>query len=111
MKLISSINQFLEFRASEEAKLGAHSGCKHAVALKLGDVTTLNLTVLKGGVTPDNGATYAYNVVPMEAEAGFDIRIPPAVDLAEFEDKIKEWTSEGGYRGGLRDAREWGGEE
>ncbi len=45
--------------------------------MKLGDVTTLNLTVLKGGVTNDGGKSYSYNVVPSEAEAGFDIRIPP----------------------------------
>jgi aminoacylase len=37
--------------------------------MKLGDVTTLNLTVLKAGVTAD-GKTYNYNVIPTEAEAG-----------------------------------------
>jgi aminoacylase len=31
--------------------------------------------------------------IPTEAEAGFDIRIPPTVDLDEFEKKIKEWTN------------------
>lgn len=58
--------------------------------MKLGDVTTLNLTALKvlselttsthraqSGLTSDGGKTFQLNVVPGEAEAGFDIRIPP----------------------------------
>lgn len=32
----------------------------------------------------------------MEAEAGFDIRIPPTVDLQEFKKKLDEWTQEEG---------------
>lgn len=42
-------------------------------SLTLGDVTSLNLTMLEGGVS--------FNVVPSEMAAGFDIRIPPTVDL------------------------------
>ncbi len=68
-------------------------GCAHAAAKKLGDVVTLNLTMLRAGVTHNNGASYALNVVPSVAEAGFDLRIPPHVDLKQFEQKIKEWTS------------------
>jgi hypothetical protein len=45
--------------------------------MTLGDVTTLNLTMLKAGVTTD-GQTFQMNVIPTEAEAGFDIRIPPS---------------------------------
>lgn len=69
----------------------AHVGCKHAVALKLGDVVTLNLTVLQGGVTADGGKSWALNVIPMEAMAGFDIRIPPHIKLADFEKMLKSW--------------------
>lgn len=39
----------------------------------LGDVTTVNLTMLRGGV--------AYNVIPAEMDASFDLRIPPTVNL------------------------------
>ncbi len=52
-------------------------GCAHAAAKKLGDVVTLNLTMLRAGVTHNAGASYALNVVPSVAEAGFDLRIPP----------------------------------
>jgi aminoacylase len=49
-------------------------------------LTTLALTsysYLKAGVTAD-GRTFSMNVVPPEAEAGFDVRIPPHVDLPGF---------------------------
>jgi len=97
-KLIDSISHFLAFRKQQEHALEAHSGCQHAVSkkLKLGDVTTVNLTMLKGGVSNDGGKTYSLNVIPTEAEAGFDIRIAPDVSLEEFECKIKEWTSQEG---------------
>lgn len=39
----------------------------------LGDVTTVNMTMVKGGV--------AYNVIPPEMDVSFDLRIPPTVNL------------------------------
>ncbi len=39
----------------------------------LGDVTTINMTMVKGGV--------AYNVVPADMDVSFDLRIPPTVNL------------------------------
>ncbi|KAL3853625.1 hypothetical protein ACJMK2_017156 [Sinanodonta woodiana] len=81
-KLRKVINSFLEFRAEEEEKLKGNS------CLRLGDVTTVNLTMLEGGVQ--------YNVVPRELAAGFDIRIPPEVDLKAFEVKIKSWCEAAG---------------
>lgn len=41
--------------------------------LTLGDVTTVNMTMVKGGV--------AYNVIPAEMDVSFDLRIPPTVNL------------------------------
>jgi len=93
-KLMRAVNRFLEFRAEQLKIFEGHDGCKHAVEKKLGDVTTLNLTMLNGGV--GSAAGWNLNVIPMEAEAGFDIRIPPSVNLEEFEEKIKEWTKEDG---------------
>ncbi|XP_010162060.2 aminoacylase-1, partial [Antrostomus carolinensis] len=52
-------------------------------SLTLGDVTSLNLTMLEGGVS--------FNVVPSEMAAGFDIRIPPTVDLKAFEEQVAAW--------------------
>lgn len=97
-KLLRSVQQFLAFRAEQEARLEAHPGCQHAAvkAEKLGDVVTLNLTMLQGGMTTDGGNTWALNVIPTEAEAGFDVRIPPTVPLDEFEARMKEWTKEEG---------------
>ncbi len=45
-------------------------GCKHSQAKKLGDVTTLNLTMLKAGVTGDGGQTWNLNVIPVRGWLG-----------------------------------------
>lgn len=68
-------------------------GCAHCNAKKLGDVTTLNLTMLKAGVSSDGGATWALNVIPNECEAGFDIRIPPSVPPGDIKAKLDEWCA------------------
>ena len=87
-RLIGVSNKALEYRTAQEQQLGygwanGAAGCKHCEAKKLGDVTSLNLTMLQAGVTPDNGQTFNLNVIPASARAGFDIRIatdtPPAV--------------------------------
>lgn len=46
-KLIGVVNSLLGFREEQRCKL--HDGCRHANALKLGDVATVNLTALEGG--------------------------------------------------------------
>ncbi|XP_038054097.1 aminoacylase-1-like [Patiria miniata] len=79
-KLQKVINSFLEFRGEEKAKM---VGCA-----TLGDVTSTNLTILKGGV--------ACNVVPTEFNATFDIRVSPGTDVKELEAKIAKWMSEAG---------------
>lgn len=94
-KLLRVINKLYDFRATQVAKLqqdnpSKHVACKHT----LGDVVTVNCTMLKSGVTGDNGETYSINVIPMVAEAGFDIRIPPEVPLDQFERMLQEWTSD-----------------
>lgn len=81
-KLQSIINSFMEFRGQEEAKLEAGK------CLLLGDVTTVNLTKLEGGIQ--------HNVVPNEFKAGFDIRIAPTVDMEKFEARIKSWCEKAG---------------
>lgn len=45
-----------------------------------GNITTINLTILKGGV--------AINVVPAEFSATFDIRMSVNTDLNEFEQLV-----------------------
>ena len=95
-RLIGVSNKALEYRTAQEQQLGygwanGAAGCKHCEAKKLGDVTSLNLTMLQAGVTPDNGQTFNLNVIPASARAGFDIRIatdtPPAVRI------VKRWPT------------------
>uniref|UniRef100_A0A8C7DMU2 N-acyl-aliphatic-L-amino acid amidohydrolase n=1 Tax=Oncorhynchus kisutch TaxID=8019 RepID=A0A8C7DMU2_ONCKI len=75
------INSFLDFREKEKHR--SVSEC-----FTLGDVTTVNMTMVKGGV--------AYNVIPAEMDVSFDLRIPPTVNLQEFEEQIKKWCKEAG---------------
>ncbi|XP_027859042.1 aminoacylase-1 isoform X3 [Xiphophorus couchianus] len=81
-KLRQVINSFLDFREKEKHRLNT-SEC-----FTLGDVTTVNMTMVKGGV--------AYNVIPAEMDVSFDLRIPPTVNLQEFEKQIKQWCKDAG---------------
>ncbi|XP_077982510.1 aminoacylase-1-like [Glandiceps talaboti] len=81
-KLQKVINSFLAFREEQKQLLQKNE------ELKLGDVTTVNMNKLEGGI--------AYNVVPMQFVASFDIRLAPTVDMKEFEEKIKTWCTEAG---------------
>lgn len=44
-------------------------------SLSLGDVTTVNITVVQGGTTNDGGKTFAPNVIPSDAFMIADIRV------------------------------------
>jgi len=72
----------MEFRKSQVEKLANDS------SLEIGDVTTVNLTQLRGGVQS--------NVVPPVLEAVFDIRIAVTVDIPAFEKQIRDWCEEAG---------------
>ena len=90
-----------EDRAEDRAKEGEEEeeeegGCSHCKAKKLGDVVTVNLTMLEGGVSVDGGKTFSLNVVPTSARAGFDIRVPPSVSAAEMKGVLDAWCREGG---------------
>ncbi|EDW82934.1 uncharacterized protein Dwil_GK22579 [Drosophila willistoni] len=56
--------------------------------LSIGDVTTINLTRVEGGVQS--------NVVPPQLTAGFDCRLALDVDHQEFEAKLHKWCEEAG---------------
>ena len=114
-KLMDVCNKALAFRAEQEAELGHSGGCSHARAKTLGDVTTLNLTMLKAGVavagSGDNvrdsaqneGSNemkrhdrYALNVIPTEAHAAFDVRISPQMPTKDFRAHLANWCREEG---------------
>lgn len=65
----------MEFRANEVRTL------ENNPKLTIGDVTTANLTIMKGGVQS--------NVVPPELTIVFDFRIPITRDLKEFEAMVR----------------------
>lgn len=107
----------LAFRKEQEDALGHSGGCSHARAKKLGDVTTLNLTMLKAGVAMaggggddgGNGAEatnherYALNVIPTEARAGFDVRIDLNTPTEDFKARLAGWCKEEGVTWELAD--------
>ncbi|CAM9957466.1 unnamed protein product [Sphacelaria rigidula] len=107
-KLMAVCNKALAFRKEQEEALGHSGGCSHAKAKKLGDVTTLNLTMLKTGVAMAGGGggekaapgtrheRFALNVVPTEARAGFDVRICPTTPTEDFRTRVSEWCREEG---------------
>lgn len=82
-KLRRILNLVLAYREEEKNKMENPDAC-----ITLGDVTTVNLTGVHGGV--------ANNLVPAKLEATFDFRIAPTVDLEELESKLKKWCEEAG---------------
>jgi len=87
-KVLARVEAYHE--AQREALAGACSCGK-----QLGDFTTANVTMLSAG-NPDP-KTPQFNVIPTEAHAGVDIRIPATVNLAEFKATLDAWCAvEGG---------------
>lgn len=84
------------YRKDQKARLGLTDayGCAHCEAKKLGDVTTVNLTMMRAGVSADGGSTFSLNVIPTEAQAGFDIRIPVTLPHVEMAGNLDSWCRE-----------------
>lgn len=74
-KIRHIINCFMNYRAEQLTKL------KQNPKLSIGDVTTVNLTMLEGGIQ--------FNVVPNILEATFDVRLAVDVDHNAFEEMVK----------------------
>jgi aminoacylase len=87
-KVLARIEAFHE---EQRAALAATCSC----GKQLGDFTTANVTMLSAG--NPNPATPLYNVIPTEAFAGVDIRIPATVNLEVFKATLDAWCAvEGG---------------
>lgn len=56
--------------------------------LKLGDVITINLTMINGG--------HQLNVVPSELSVTFDIRLAIDVDIKNNNESVEEWCRNAG---------------
>ncbi|KAJ2951230.1 hypothetical protein O0L34_g5628 [Tuta absoluta] len=76
------IDKFMDLRQESKKKLESNPD------LTIGDVTSINLTILSGGIQN--------NVIPEKFIASFDLRLALSVDLEEFENMIKRWCSEAG---------------
>ncbi|KAF5287546.1 hypothetical protein FQR65_LT12217 [Abscondita terminalis] len=76
------INKFYNFRAEQKQMLDSNPN------LTLGDVTTVNVTILKGGVQT--------NVIPEEFQMAIDCRIPVTVDIKAWEATINQWCQDAG---------------
>ncbi|KAI1315336.1 adenylate cyclase [Mortierella claussenii] len=83
-KLLKVIEKFMNLRNEQEKLLevGLHHNGKRYT---LGDVTTINLTFLQSGIQ--------FNVIPMEATCGFDIRVSPFFDMKEFQAKLEGFVA------------------
>lgn len=82
--LQSIVARAMEFRRKQYVALQAGKD--------LGDVINVNLAFFKAGTKDDRMETgYVMNVISSEAEAGFDLRVPPSVTEKEMDAFIKEW--------------------
>ncbi|GJX39625.1 aminoacylase-1 isoform X2, partial [Tanacetum coccineum] len=82
--LLKSIESVRRFR-------GAQFDLVKAGLRNEGEVVSVNMVFLKAGTPSPTG--YVMNLQPSEAQAGFDIRIPPIADQASLERRIaEEWA-------------------
>ncbi|XP_074286325.1 uncharacterized protein LOC141611637 [Silene latifolia] len=82
--LLKSIESVRRFRASQFDMVKA--GLKAE-----GEVISVNMAYLKAGTQSPTG--FVMNMQPSEAEAGFDIRVPPTADQVALERRIaEEWA-------------------
>uniref|UniRef100_A0AC34Q9J4 Peptidase M20 dimerisation domain-containing protein n=1 Tax=Panagrolaimus sp. JU765 TaxID=591449 RepID=A0AC34Q9J4_9BILA len=81
-KLQRLLEVVYKYRSEQKAKVDSSGG-----KLKLGDLTSVNLTKVDGGVQ--------VNVLPDEIVACFDIRVIPS-EVEGFEDVLKQWMTYAG---------------
>ncbi|KAK3767604.1 hypothetical protein RRG08_003865 [Elysia crispata] len=81
-KLHNVLTSCLAFREQQENLFKANPEAG------MGAVTSLNVTILEGGVQP--------NVVPASMSASVDMRITPTVEASEVKAMIKKWCEDAG---------------
>lgn len=87
-KLLSVLERFGRMREAAVAALDGAHGCGR----QLGDVTSVNVTVISAGERAADG----YNVIPSAAWAGIDVRIPCTADLPALKATFDAWCAEAG---------------
>ncbi|KAL9171736.1 hypothetical protein ABFS82_03G000400 [Erythranthe guttata] len=82
--LLKSIETVRRFRASQFDLVKAGHKAE-------GEVISVNMVFLKAGTPSPTG--FVMNLQPSEAQAGFDIRVPPTADVVSLERRIaEEWA-------------------
>lgn len=81
-KVRGLLDRFIDYRNTQVKRLNDHP------ELTIGDVTTVNVTMMNGGVQS--------NVVPPEYKVTIDMRIALDVDHQEFEHMFRKWCDESG---------------
>lgn len=79
-KVRKLLDRLIDFRDTQVKRLNDHP------ELTIGDVTTVNITMIHGGVQS--------NVVPPEYKVTSDMRIPLDVDHVEFDKTLRKWCDE-----------------
>lgn len=83
--LMKFLDNFVKWRDEELKKMIEGN-------LDIGDVTSININMIKLGNFSSDYTTFQPNIIPSEAEAGIDIRCAITVDLEELDKKIKQWA-------------------
>ncbi|KAF5298075.1 hypothetical protein FQA39_LY11843 [Lamprigera yunnana] len=81
-KLRCVLDKFSDFRREQKQKLISNPN------LTVGDVTSVNVTMIQGGVLP--------NVIPEELIMLIDCRMPVTLNIKEWEKTILSWCKEAG---------------
>jgi aminoacylase len=81
-KVRNLLDRFIDYRNTQVKRLNDNP------ELTIGDVTTVNVTILEGGVQS--------NVIPPQYKVTVDMRLALDVDHKEFEAMFKKWCDESG---------------
>ena len=90
-QLLHFLQKYVDWRQTESDRLHAPGS-----SLKLGDVTTVNINMIKAGAFSEDGITWQNNIIPSSAKAGVDMRIAPHVDLKQLEKELYEHAAQYG---------------
>lgn len=59
----------------------------------IGDIVSVNIVYLDAGSRSSDLKTYAMNIIPSTATAGFDLRIPSSISQTDMETEIQSWMA------------------
>jgi aminoacylase len=84
-RLLNFLQPYHQWRKEESLKLHGEGS-----TLALGDVTTVNINMIKAGAFSADGQSWQTNIIPSTAKCAIDMRVAPTVDLVKFEAELFE---------------------